>query len=78
MDDIDEGSEQRMELFCRVAPALAEYSIDVALDVLLLILADIGVQVGTSKEEFLAEMNEQLEDLFTQVMEKNNGNSTHH
>ena len=78
MDDIDEGSEQRMELFCRVAPPLAEYSIDVALDVLLLILADIGVQVGTSKEEFLAEMNEQLEDLFTQVMEKNNGNSTHH
>jgi hypothetical protein len=78
MDAIDDETKQRLELFFRVAPIVAEYPIGTAMDILLMILADIGVQVGGSKEEFLAVVHEELTDLHAQITEKNDGNSTHH
>jgi hypothetical protein len=78
MDAIDDETKQRLELFFRVAPIVAEYPIGTAMDILLMILADIGVQVGGSKEEFLTTVIAELSDLYTQITEKNDGNSTHH
>ena len=78
MDELDEETKQRLELFFRVAPIVAEYPIGTAMDILLMILADIGVQVGGSKEEFLTTVIAELSDLYTQITEKNDGNSTHH
>lgn len=78
MDELDDETNQRLELFFRVAPIVAQYPIGTAMDILLMILADIGVQVGTSKDEFLSTVIAELSDLYTQITEKNDGNSTHH
>jgi hypothetical protein len=78
MDELDEETKQRLELFFRVAPIVAKYPIGTAMDILLMILADIGVQVGGSKDKFLTTVIAELSDLYTQITEKNDGNSTHH
>ena len=78
MDELDDEGKQRLELFFRVAPIVAEYPIGTAMDILLMILADIGVQVGGSKQEFLTAVTEELTDIFTQITETDDGNSTHH
>jgi hypothetical protein len=78
MDEIDDETNQRLELFFKVAPTVAQYPIGTAMDILLMILADIGVQVSGSKDEFLTAVIAELSDLYTQITEKNDGNSTHH
>jgi len=78
MDDVDDETNQRLELFFKVAPIVTQYPIGTAMDILLMILADIGVQVGGSKDEFLITIIAELSDLYTQITETNDGNSTHH
>ena len=78
MDDIDDETKQRLELFFRVASIVAQYPIGTAMDILLMVLADIGVQAGGSKDEFLATVIVELTDLYARITEKNDGNSTHH
>jgi len=66
-----------IQLMEQIGEACAGHELGVTIDVLLYLLADCGRQTDMSQQEFVADVYQNMNEIYSE-METDNGGSTHH